>query len=418
MSSNHLPMPAPFAACPTGVRARSHSPIPNRLQVHGGQWRSLSNTTSTHFMRTRSPSVCSKNGKPLAMAPLAKFEDITDTQDPIAGIGNNRSRSPAPKPVTKAVFAQASPSTDVGPSNTVSRERSSDDLPESHSLSRTWALWEKTVSPDEPSTADESEPLEEPQSPTCPYSACMNRVKEFDTIESFMPLFNGIPPPSTIVNKNHIYRQIKMPFEVTTEEEDSSDEEFECPDSPKSFTSYKSMGSILGRKPLPCGTQRQMKQLDAVMFFEEGISPTWEDPVHKNGGILEFTFKTDFPGGTVDDIWEKVLFAVLGNSLPNCDFITGVKMADRLPQRMYMTNPIVGVRFEIWHREMSHEMATKLREDLVDIITGPTDFGGHVVARRFVQKGTFATKTPIIYVQRAPVSNEREVRERPRRGSV
>lgn len=225
-----------------------------------------------------------------------------------------------------------------------------------------------------------------------------------------MPLFNGVPPPSTIVNKNHIYRQMKSPFDITTSE--SSEEDT------SSKISSKNSGSILGRKPLPGGMERQVKQLDAIMFFEEGVTPTWEDPAHKNGGVMEFTFKTDFPGGAVDEIWERVLFAVLGNSLLNGDFITGVRMADRLPPKMIMTNPIVGVRFELWHREMAPEMAARLRADITDLITSPTCYGGQVMARRAVNKGSYATKTHVIHCRRAPVSNEREVREGPRRGSV
>jgi len=390
------------------ARGRSNSPAPDKLQ--GGDWRANSNASAQHQMRSRSPSVCSKTGKPLAMAPLAKFAFVD------GGLGNDRSLSPVPS--TKAVLS-ASP-TDVGPSEagpslTVTAETSKESLPENtHALSRSWALWEKTVASDDPTSNDESDDDadkdKDKDKDPCSYSACVSQVKTFNSIETFMPLFNGVPPPSAIVNKNHIFRQMKSPFfDFTTSESSESESE---------ICSRPSVQSILGRRPLPDGLSREMKQLDAIMFFEAGVTPTWEDAAHTNGGVMEFTFKTDFPGDAVDEIWERVLFAVLGNSIANGDFVTGVRMADRLPLNLQPTLPIVGVRFELWHRAMAPEMAFRLRADVTDIITAPTFHGGHVVARNAVHKGTYATKTSILHMRRAPVSQEREAARNGKRGSV
>jgi hypothetical protein len=246
------------------------------------------------------------------------------------------------------------------------------------------------------------------------YDNSIAHVKQFNSIESFMTLFNGVPPPSTIVNKNHIYRQYKSPFDITTSESEESDTESHC--------SKARSNSILGRRPIP-GVIRQTKQLDAICFFEAGVKPVWEDKAHKNGGVMEFTFKTDFPGGAIDEIWERLLFTILGNGMVHGEYITGIRMADRLPPKMGHNHAIVGVRLEVWHREMTQEMTDLMRKHCTECITAPLEFGGTVVPRRTVHKGGFATKTPILYCKRAPVSNEREAQmffkvQETRRGSV
>jgi len=340
------------------------------------------------------------------MAPLAKFE---------WSMGNANHRSQSPVPRAHKPMVQASPSTEAG--LTVTNEHSfeiTSVTSEDHGLSRSWSLWEKQVSTDHmPTSESESEESDAgAHRGINKYNASINLVKDFNSIETFMELFNGVPPPSAIVNRNHIYRQLKSPFDITTDEDTESDTESHC--------SKARSNSILGRRPIP-GVIRETRQLDAIGFFESGVKPVWEDAAHKNGGVMEFTFKTDFPGGAIDEIWERLLFTILGNGLPNGEFITGVRMADRLPPKMAHNNAIVGVRLEIWHREMTQKMTELLRQNCTECITAPLLYGGSGHARRTVHKGSFATKTPILYCSRAPVSNEREAEifgGEPRRGSV
>lgn len=193
-----------------------------------------------------------------------------------------------------------------------------------------------------------------------------------------------------------------MSFEVMSDQKSSSGGKPGPPNSPRaSLDSPNSCGTSNSTgHQLPGGMGRPAKQLDAVMFFEDGVRPDFNDPAHQNGGILEFTFKTDFPGELLDEMWEKLLFSVLGNTIPNSSLITGVRMLDRLPHQLSTYCAIVCVRLEVWHREMTREMIAELRTDLVELLTGSHSFaGGAVVAERAVRKGKYVTKTPISVVK-------------------
>lgn len=352
---------------------------------------------------SRSPSPClSANG--MSMAPMANFSQPE----------NDRSISQC-MPDWKPPQLQASPeNTDAVTTTAESADHLSDGLSE-HTLARTWAIWEKTVQTnDDASSHSQAESdAESHAEPTGyqDYSACCSQIKTFDTIETFMPLFNGIPSPSRILDQNHIVRHEKI---------HESDSESEEEGKGSKSLGRQSTGSILGSVPLkPDQSHLVKKHLDSYMFFEAGVSPTWEDPAHKNGGgLFQFTFKTDFPGVALDEIWERLLFAILGNSLPNCEAITGVRMQDRIPLDFDMSRHIVGVRLEVWHREMSFAQAAAMREHCINCMKQPLICGGSVVAKRTVMKGAYSTKTPMHYSRLGFSTGAKLSRMHKKRGSV
>merc|ERR1712224_805340 len=91
----------------------------------------------------------------------------------------------------------------------------------------------------------------------------------------------------------------------------------------------------------------------------------------------QFTFKTDFPGEAADEIWERMVFSILGHQIPHCEGITGMKMSDRLPTSWKWTPvPITAVRFEIWYRDMNKHDCAKMRNSINEMLATPLSCGG------------------------------------------
>jgi len=232
-----------------------------------------------------------------------------------------------------------------------------------HTLNDSWTVWEQADEHGRPSVSSLPSPRTSSRD-SGEYARMCNEIKSFDTIEGFMELYNGMVPPSAIINKHHMVR-----------------------------------GG---------------ESVDAYAFFKTGVTPIWEDEAHNDGGMFQFTFKTDFSGRAMDEIWERLLFTILGNGMPNGEAITGIRMADRHPSKITDT-PIIAVRIEIWHTAMTHEEDLQLRKDCINCIKQPLSCGGVVSPHRTVRKGRVTTKTAFTFKGHS----ERNLKAAaPRRGSV
>jgi len=256
-------------------------------------------------------------------------------------------------------------------------------LPEEHELAKTWCVWEQMEGEREPYDGCDSDGEDSQDA----YKASHKNIKCFNTIESFFLLHNGIPPPSAIINKSHLVRNKSMrdlaPPELLHDH---------------SCRSQMSCRSILGNFPMDEDDHANAETIESVMYFEDGVFPFWEDPAHDNGGLIQFTFKTDFPSVAIDELWERLVFTVLGNVLPHADKITGVRMADRLPPIVPAHGgPIVAVRFEVWHRELPKDALRELTKQCITLLKENLTCGGNAVPGRTIRKGTFQSKTSISY---------------------
>jgi hypothetical protein len=261
-------------------------------------------------------------------------------------------------------------------------------FPEEHELAKTWCVWEQMEGEREPHDGCDSDGEDSQDA----YKAAHKSIKCFNTIESFFLLHNGIPPPSAIINKSHLVRNKSMrdlaPPELLHDH---------------SCRSQMSCRSILGNFPMDEDDHANAETIESVMYFEDGVFPFWEDPAHDNGGLIQFTFKTDFPSVAIDELWERLVFTVLGNVLPHADKITGVRMADRLPPIVPAHGgPIVAVRFEVWHRELPKDALRELTKQCITLLKEHLTCGGNAVPGRTIRKPgragrTFQSKTSISY---------------------
>lgn len=294
----------------------------------------------------------------------------------------------APAPIDFDQNNRSSSSPTIGPitvkpkiSSDASTTHSDSDMEQAsepdHELSNVWAVWEKFS--------------EKADACLSPVTRCESdsdgegnvAMRHFDTIEAFMEVFNGVPAPSNIINKNRIVRN-KAKIDAEQDEDG------------------KRRSSILGAIPLPSGDDNA-QPLDAIAFFKDGVRPSWEDSAHQNGGgMFQFTFKTNFPARAMDEVYERLLFSVLGNGLTHADFVTGIRIADRLPRMLPQgvldnSTPVIAVRLEVWHRVLTRDQIHDLRKHCIAIMKQPLSCGGAPRAGRTVRKGDNSTKTAFTY---------------------
>ena len=81
------------------------------------------------------------------------------------------------------------------------------------------------------------------------------------------------------------------------------------------------------------------KHIDGIGLFEEGVQPAWEDEVNKNGS--DILARKEFEWDKLKDLWTRLVFAVIGETLPYSELIVGVRIIDK-----YYTYKI-----EIWLRQ-------------------------------------------------------------------
>ena len=94
--------------------------------------------------------------------------------------------------------------------------------------------------------------------------------------------------------------------------------------------------------------------IEALCIFEDGVIPAWEDKVNKPGCDLFCRLPTT---QNMKKIWQKTVFLLIGETFPNPETITGVRIVDR--GKVF--------KIEIWVRFLNdQEKLTQLREKIMN----------------------------------------------------
>ena len=83
------------------------------------------------------------------------------------------------------------------------------------------------------------------------------------------------------------------------------------------------------------------KRINAFSLFESTIVPKWEDIVNKYGGEFRIDFAASI--GTVQDVWETLVFQTITGEFAESDQLCGVRLLDKSSN----DRPNV-FRIEIW----------------------------------------------------------------------
>ena len=111
---------------------------------------------------------------------------------------------------------------------------------------------------------------------------------------------------------------------------------------------------------------KEKYRIIAMNLFEKGIRPEWEDERNKKGKIftLEYLINNDLEKflNVVQENWTKLLCLTLGESLPNSQYINGVRFVDKTKLGGWKR---IIFRYEVWvNKEISDEGVETLKKDL------------------------------------------------------
>ena len=104
----------------------------------------------------------------------------------------------------------------------------------------------------------------------------------------------------------------------------------------------------------------------AMNIFEKGIKPEWEDEKNKKGHILTLEYIVD-EGldkflSKIDGLWIKLIFLLIGETIPYSNNINGVRFVDKTK---YGYNKSVMFKFEIWaNKNMKEEELEEIKQFL------------------------------------------------------
>ncbi len=196
-------------------------------------------------------------------------------------------------------------------------------------LRHTWALWEQLQQGAATGPAgDNAAPAPAPAVAAATYGDLTTQVAKISDVQTFWHYFMHLPQPSQILGESKkIVRQ------------DSDDS--------------------------PAHT------LAALMFFKDEIRPEWEDEANKKGGHFQFTLQLERtrptgketpqlgnkePGSgwlaQTDEYWNNIVLGLIGGSLDPEDFVTGVRLVDKVkPPPRQGGRPVGHIRVEIWFRD-------------------------------------------------------------------
>jgi translation initiation factor 4E len=134
------------------------------------------------------------------------------------------------------------------------------------------------------------------------YTDATRKVVTFETCQEFWAVWNGLPQPSELLDGKRITRELQH-------------------------------GATVG--------------IDAIMIFKDGIAPEWEDPANATGGHFQIQLKPQLGGGQIDEYWNNIVLAVVGNTIEHGEYITGIRLVDKLSGPKTTS----AVRIELWYKQ-------------------------------------------------------------------
>jgi translation initiation factor 4E len=146
----------------------------------------------------------------------------------------------------------------------------------------------------------------------------------------------------------------------------------------QAFQTAQEFWKIFDAYPQPSEILTGKKQATSFMIFRDAIRPEWEDPINRQGGHFQFNLQLpsnhdDRSLAFVDEYWNNIVLAVVGNSFDMAEYVTGI----RLVNKSVSSKP--HLRIEIWFKQCDK---TDLLKKTFEILM-KTSLDG-VVAREFI----------------------------------
>lgn len=100
--------------------------------------------------------------------------------------------------------------------------------------------------------------------------------------------------------------------------------------------------------------------LEAIGLFKTGPKPEWEDPLNLKGGHWEC--RKAFPLDVLDQMWNEVCMALVGENLEKSRDIVGARVVDKSKSRR------VEYRLEVWISTTCKEVTEEILGNLCNIL--------------------------------------------------
>eukprot|EP00440_Ansanella_granifera_P053919 gb/GFBE01058454.1/.p1 GENE.gb/GFBE01058454.1/~~gb/GFBE01058454.1/.p1 ORF type:complete len:232 (+),score=38.26 gb/GFBE01058454.1/:1-696(+) len=169
-------------------------------------------------------------------------------------------------------------------------------LPESLPLRHKWVVWQQLMAAG---------------AKTVPYGQSTKQIATVETVEEFWRTWDLLPQPSELITRRMVQKE-------------SSD-------------------NIL--------------TVDALMFFRDGVLPQWEDAANQEGGHFQFQLKSSIGGAQIDEYWNNLVLATVGDTMEPAGMITGMRLVDKLSAK---GNTPGVIRMEVWFDSVADQEAVQL----------------------------------------------------------
>lgn len=173
------------------------------------------------------------------------------------------------------------------------------DAPE-HPFQEEWTVWEHHESTR--------------KGPDTSYLQNMKELYSFKTVEQFWRFWNNYPKPSELF------------FDGRT------------------------------KKKVTRQGESEGKCVEALSIFKKGIKPEWEDALNKIGG--EWTLRKIVDATSLDQLFENVLLAMVGETLDDGDDVNGMRVVDKSKRRT------CAYRIELWVKTNDSARAETIKTNL------------------------------------------------------
>merc|ERR1712187_335966 len=110
--------------------------------------------------------------------------------------------------------------------------------------------------------------------------------------------------------------------------------------------------------------------LDAIMIFQDGIRPEWEDRMNTHGGHFQFQLKRGVGGAQIDEYWNNLVLGMIGATIKPADMITGVRLVDKLSGARASDV----IRIEVWFTRIDDvEAVRRLKKSVEQCVANRLD---------------------------------------------
>lgn len=112
-----------------------------------------------------------------------------------------------------------------------------------------------------------------------------------------------------------------------------------------------------------------LEQSSTIHFFKKGITPTWEDPAHTQGGKWTIRLSSGPLKANLDMLWQNLLVCLVGENIDSGDEVTGAVLSKRRG----------GDRIAIWNRSRDEKTVLALGYRIRQALLPDTSLAPHQI---------------------------------------